>query len=467
MKKLYSILALLFVVASVSAQAWKEPQHMTKKKAARVAVVKKDVKTPITMNHEIYEDPTAYEGLVADSVAAWYYGDLAGSGTSTFYIFLSTNGITSGGIPTGPGQMVQVMIFADPLEDADNIVLPEGTYSIVGEDEVEYAAGEVYTGYTSFVDAFYDPDDPTNTEDLFGYQYEAGDEGSVVISKAADGTYNISVDMNFILYDSETYEEADSKHVTMTYSGAVGYTDEDASKYTPVEDGYEMSIPNASGRYTEDGYGYGNYSIAFYSDNMLDEDGFIVDAGDLLNIELLTEPVQPADYSLLPGTYTVQDFYGGVYTPGHFISGCWYNMYGSYFAVGTALTVYTYDGELVGLFSDGTITVTDKGDGIYRFDFDFTTPEGAHLTSAWEGVLKDYITDYTSGIASPLSKNIGVSVDGRNINYSGAENTMVELFAANGARIATATGSHATLTAPTAGLYIVKVGDKSSKLLVK
>lgn len=283
MKKLYALFALLLMVASANAQAWKTPQHKAKKAPHAISVVKNNVKKAVTLNHEIYDDPTVFEGLVADSTAAWYYGDLAATGTSTFYLFLSTNGISTGGIPNGPGQMVQVMIFADPLEDTNNIVLPTGTFSIVAEDDMQYAAGEVYTGYTSFIDAFYDPDDPTNTEDLFGYQYEPGDEGSVVISKDDDGNYNISVDMNFVLYDTKTYEEVDSKHVTMTYNGAVGYTDKDESKYTPVEDGYEMSIPNASGRYTEDGYGYGNYSIAFYSDGMLDDEGYIVDAGDLLN----------------------------------------------------------------------------------------------------------------------------------------------------------------------------------------
>lgn len=142
-------------------------------------------------------------------------------------------------------------------------------------------------------------------------------------------------------------------------------------------------------------------------------------------------------------------------------------MYGSYFAVGTALTVYTYDGQLIGLVEDGTITVTDKGDDIYRFDFDFTTPEGAHLTSAWEGPIKDYITDYTADGISSVSKNIGVKVDGNSITYTGAENTTVELFAANGARIASASGTNASLVAPSTGLYIVKAAGKTMKLLVK
>lgn len=468
MKKLYTLFALMLAVTSASAQAWTTPQHMPRKAAMTKAVVTKPIVKPEAPGHEIYEDETAYEGLVADSTAAWYYADLAGSGTSTFYLLMSTNGVTSGGIPTGPGQMVQVMIFADQVEYSDDMDLPTGTFSIVPSDEVKYAAGEVYAYNTKFIDAFYNPDDPTDTENLYGYQYYADDKGSVVISKNDDGTYSISVDMNFTLTDDETYETADEKHVTMTYSGKVGFSNNDPSLYTPVEGNYEMDIPNASGRYTEDGYGYGNFSIAFYSNGMLDEDGFIVDAGDLLNIELLTDPEKPAPYSLLPGTYTVQDFYGGVYTSGHYISGCWYSYYGYYIPVGTSLTIYEEDGsEVIGLAEDGTITISDKGDGVYRFDFDFTTPEDAHLTGSWEGALADYIKDYTADGIQSISKNIGVKVDGRTVNYTGANDTTIELFAANGTRVAMAQGSNATLTAPAAGLYIVKAAGKAQKIMLK
>jgi len=467
MKKLYLFFALLLTAVCASAQGWKSPSRLPRKSAMAKAVVTKPVNTPLAPGHEIYDDPAAYQNLVADTTAVWYYADLAGNGTSTYFLLLSTNGVSEGGIPTGPGQMIRVMIFAEQTEWADDMELPEGTYSILPSSESSNGAGEVYSYNTTFIDAFYNPDDPTDTENLYGYQYDAGDNGTVVVSKSDDGTYTISVDMDFTLTDSDSYEQLDEKHVSMTYSGSIGFTNHDPSIYTPVEDGYEMSIPNASGRYTESGYGYGNYSIAFYSDNMLDEDGFIVAAGDLFNIELLTEATKPADYSLLPGTYTVQDFNGGVFSPGHYVGGCWYSYYGTYFALGTALTVYTESDEIIGIVEDGTITVSDKGDGVYRLDFDLYTAEGAHLVSAWEGVLKDYITDYTVDGIQSIANNIGVKVDGRQISYSGATSTTVELFAANGARVAMANGSEAVVTAPTAGLYIVKAAGKTQKIMIK
>lgn len=465
MKKLYTTLFLMLIAMGISAQGWKEMNRPMSK--AQKLNPMESLKTVQVKPSNIVRkaESTSYEGITATSATTWYYADLAGNGTAAYYVMLSTNGITNGGIPEGPGYMARVEIFADPLEDPNEIVLPTGIYSIV--DEPEYALGEVYASNTQFLDCFWNPDKEEG-EELVGYVFYGGSKGTLTIDKDDKGIYTINLDMDFDFYDSETYDLLKTDHVTMSYTGEMTYKDKDASKYTPIEGDYTLNIPNASGRYTNSGYGYGNYSIAFYSDGLIDDEGWVVGTGDLFNVELLADDVTPADYSKLAGTYEYQDFNGGVFTPGHYVGGCYYNYYGSYFAMGTCLDEYTEDGQIIGLATGGTIKVEDKGDGIFHFDFNLTTPEGATLTGQWEGELKKYITDYTDGIiAAAASSDSEVKVLRGTIYVDSQMTGNVSVFTANGAKVGSARGSHVEINTPSKGLYFVKCGDKTQKVLVK
>lgn len=480
MKKIYTLLAclLFFTTTSLFADSWEVKPSLISgpKSGSQFPSLLKGIQKMSAVKRSPAraegEDPTAYEGLKATEAAGWYYGDLAGNGTSCYFLFLSNAGISEKGAPTAPGQFIRFPFFAENAAAGSELVLPTGKYSF--DANSGYDAGSILTSNVSFIDAFWNPTvaNPT-ADDLVGYIYNAADKGQVDITKDADGKYTISVDMN-LANISEDGDTLDKKHVTMTYTGAVTCTDHDPAKYTPVSGDYKLNIPNASGRYENAvEFGYGNYSIAFYS-VALNGEGYIVGPGDLFNVELLVDAAEEGDLSKIAGTYTCAPFDGGVFTPGHFVGGKWYEaMAGYYIPAGTALTVYTGEGDNLvdsayGLASDGTITVTNKGKGIYRFDIDYTTPESAHVTGSWEGELAKYIQGATDGISNIANGTAGrvYAADGE-IRVENPAGGLVSVYAADGREVAKATGVNTGIKVASKGLYVVRTQGQTTKVLVK
>lgn len=468
-KNLLMFVCAFFCATMVSASGWKVNDNGKFKTTSdnRVAKVRaalssiKRVPLPLVTRAE---GTTSYDGLSATSAQCWYYGDLTGDGSAYYYVLMSNGGITDSGIPEGPGQMLRVMICGKALENPDKMELPTGTFTF---DEENYmGVGSIFSPDVTFIDAFWNPDEPESKE-LVGYVYGAGNTGKLEISKDADGKYTIAADMDLAIEDEETSAVVETSHVTMNYSGELAYQDKQtkAGDYTPVPEGeYKLNIPNVSGRYTE-----GNFSIAFLS-VPLDGDGYIVGGGDLLNVELIVPNSPHVDYSTLAGTYTYADFDGGVFNPGNFVGGKYYNMLGDlYAAIGTALTVYDEDGveDMVGLSAGGTITVTDKGNGVFKFDFDLTTLEKAHLTGSWEGEIAKYITDFTTGISGASVSGGKVSVSGNIIHVSNFDSQEVQVYSLDGKRIAGGNGENLEVTVPFQGLYLLKCGGRTSKIVVK
>lgn len=375
-----------------------------------------------------------YSNIVATTAQTWYYGEQMGTGTGSYYLFLSTNGLASNGIPTGPGQVLQAYIVTDQPSDGD-IVLPTGTYTVASTGTTNY----VYGGSIShFIDAFYDTDN-TESDELIGYRYELGDGGTVTIAKTTTGDYNITADLSIKLYDENDSVVYTNDDVHISYTGGMTYRDKDPSKYTPFAGKeYSPEFTGVSGRYTNFSGMCGDFTFSFYNVG-LDEEGYIVSPGFLLNCELMVEEGAPADPAKLPGTYTIASDYSVNST----MTGMWYKYYGKYFPLGTYCAFYDEDGliDSLALMTAGTITVTDMGNNEYKFDFDLTSLQGAHFITSFQGKVMDYLTDTgINGVATSTSRKV------------------VGYYTVNGQR----------LNAPQKGLNIVRYSDGTTeKRMVK
>ncbi|MCD8387907.1 MAG: hypothetical protein LUD17_13645 [Bacteroidales bacterium] len=430
MKK--TLLTLAAIAATVGLQAANQPQTNHR------FVQPLDAPQSVTFGQGLSRaddvlDVTCTEGQL------WYMGDLLYDGTGFYYLIISNAGISEGGAPTGPGEIARILINAEQPDGSGDIQVPTGVYTPSAYYE---GIGTFDTWNTDVIEAFYNPDDP-DSGDLVGYFYDIT-EGSLEVSANEDGTFSVNFDVEGVVQDDDTVYF--TKHITMTYDGAITVLDfeEDPSQYTPIEGDYQLDVPNASGRFVNDGF-----SITFYG-CPLDDNGFIVGAGDLLNVEFYTQPVGDPDYSIA-GTYEYFDLAGYMdgsniedYGPWDLMGGVWYEFYGFYMPIGTYVAIYDADGyeEAYGLaYKGSSITVTDLGQGDYRFDFDIYTVQDAHITGSWQGQIADYVLDcpVLSGIVSAVN----------------ADDSPAEYYDLQGIRIAN----------PTAGQLLIKrQGAKSTKI---
>ena len=412
--------------------AWK---NVGTKASLTVSDVKLPALKAAPLTRSIDEPQTNF---VATEASFYYFGDLLEDGSGVYYLFLSSAGLNKD-MPTHEGQMARIMIIGEQTDESTP-VFPTGTFKF----NDEYEIGSISIEDTDFLDVFPDPDDDAY---LVAYTYTPTDATLTV--EATENGYAIDFSMEGCLYSS-TDEILDQQTCTAKYEGAVPYVD--IYGYTPIEGDMTLDIPNASGRYTE-----GDFSIAFYSDGMLDEDGFIVSGGQLLNVDLFTDEVSPMNLDLLTGSFTSIDVFGEGPVPGHFMQGIWYDFYGYYVALGTSLSVYDNNGSVteVGLATDGTITVTKEDDGIYTFDFDLITKEGSKMTGQWSGKIADYIEDFTAPDAVSTISDTKVSA-GKGCIHA-PENA--EVYTMGGVK----TGRNNLAS----GVYFVKTNDAVVKVFVK
>lgn len=155
-------------------------------------------------------------------------------------------------------------------------------------------------------------------------------------------------------------------------------------------------VPTAlSGRYTN-GTSYGNYSLCFYN-VPLDDEGYVVGAGQLVNVELLTEPGTPMDIANIAGEYVIADVENGPYNPGTFLSGVNYYYYGMYFPMGTYLSFYDesgYSTSEIGFATGGSVKATVDGENV-TFDLNVEVEGGHKFTMNYTAKASD-ITDYST-----------------------------------------------------------------------
>lgn len=438
MAKFYLFATMLLTAASMSAQPLEIPGLLSRGGAPEgseeirsIQSVKMRTVAAMSGTRSVDEPETEF---VASNACYYVYED------GLWYIFLSNTGLDKGN-PTTEGQYMRILLQTDPVEDPSAATLPIGVFE--GSDEFE--TDHFIYGYSLCMDIFENPDAPGSGE-LVAYQYAATD-GVLEISYS-DGEYHI---MASFLGLNDYGEGVDERVCKAEYAGEVPYVDINA--YTPLAGDVEFNPAGASGRYTE-----GNYSIAFYSDGMLDEEGWIVDAGQLLNMDLFVPNEAPMNPEAIVGTYTPVDVMNEGEVPGCFVQGIWYEMFGMYVPMGTRLAIYDKYGDMtnVGLAAEGSITVSREGDD-YIVAFDLITVEGSKITGQWKGDLMAAVTDF--------SDPTGVeSIDSESDAVFGEEGRIV---APENAVIYNMTGRIVGASDLSSGVYVVKHGNRVKKVFVK
>lgn len=447
MKNLYlSVLcAGISCAASAATVSLDMIQHAWRNADAKSTSVKmKPVKkmSP-TVTRSVDQPQTSFTATAAEF---YYYGDVLGNGTGVYHLYLANMDMDKG-MPSGEGQMARLEIIGTQT-DPDNPQLCTGTFTVFPLIDQIPEDGALIGEDSDILDVFPYPDDPSLG--LVAYAFQPVD-GSLSIEKVGDN-YSISYDFTGALIDEDTDEVIFSDKCTCSFEGPCEYVD--VYGYTPFEEDIHLSDLKASGRYTDGG----DYSISFYTPGLIDDEGWIVSSGYLLNAELFVENVSPMNLDDLCATFTPNDVFANGTVQGTFGEGVWYEMFsGMYVPLLTAVTEYDQYGSesKVALAVDGTITGSKEGDN-YKLVFDLISAEGHKITAEYVGDLKADVTDFSSS-----SSVIGIS---QNVEIKGGKGCV---YAPVDAKVFNLNGTRTDARNLPAGIYIVSHEGKSHKVVVR
>lgn len=290
--------------------------------------------------------------LVYEHAYAYYFGDQYTPGyADNYYLFLSDIGLDAEGQEQANGTYYRFDIYT-PLGDGTKI--PAGTYTVDMTD-----SGSLWTASLSY-SAWYILDES-------GWDYAANDypvSGTIIVRE--DGSIEAEVTMLMSgANHSVVYVGGDIPIYDVSEGEGGG---SEGGSYSTLESDWICNLSDHTLYYEAYGdwyeVGYQNWVIAIMPNSQ---------EGDFVQFDILGG----TDSSSFAGEYTISDSLGS-YTayPGYvdegYMSGGWY---------------YTEDGYTMAPFVDGSLDITDNGDGTFTVEFDVYDDCDYNITGKWTGEL--------------------------------------------------------------------------------
>lgn len=290
--------------------------------------------------------------LVYEHAYAYYFGDQYTPGyADNYYLFLSDIGLDAEGQEQANGTYYRFDIYA-PLGDGTKI--PAGTYTVDMTD-----SGSLWTASLSY-SAWYILDES-------GWDYAANDypvSGTIIVRE--DGSIEAEVTMLMSgANHSVVYVGGDIPIYDVSEGEGGG---SEGGPYSTLESDWNCNLSDHTLYYEAYGdwyeVGYQNWVIAIMPNSQ---------EGDFVQFDILGG----TDSSSFAGEYTISDSLGS-YTayPGYvdegYMNGGWY---------------YTEDGYTMAPFVDGSLDITDNGDGTFTVEFDVYDDCDYNITGKWTGEL--------------------------------------------------------------------------------
>lgn len=336
-----------------------------------------------------FTDAVTYDKqLTATQSLGIYYGG------GQYLVELSDQPISSNGLPTQAGQVI-VRFIAFGVDDADsrNAKLPSGRYT----PATTFAPGTLYNSSSSLQAMVCTGLDSVGAP--LGYTIPFDKTAVANVEYKSDGTYAI----DFKGQCSSKLDGAAFQNIHVTYDGAISFDNQDPKSYELLDKDVVMVPTGSAIGYSNVAGSYGDYSCTFYN-TPLDDEKFVIGAGELMNLELLTPEAQPMDLSKLAGTYTVTSALEGPWAPGNWLDGQLYEYYGIYMPLGTYYSTYDANGNktnMNGFARSGSVVVTVEGDDV-TFNCDLVA-EGGHTIKMNYTVNKSAFVDQSASSGAPVA----------------------------------------------------------------
>lgn len=308
------------------------------------------------------EKTEPYATINATKAQGIYVGDNFKAGRGDYYLCLGDDSLTSAGVPTSVnGQALRLLFVTDKADDPDNAHLPSGTY-YVSFDSTE--VGTIYYDYSDYLKVTgFSNNRPRAQVGLFlGL--------TVTVKRTGDNYYDIHASGYF----------TKDKRVDLTYSGVINFEDQDPDLPRDVD----FTPTGLSGNYMHVSANENSdcYTLAFYN-VPIDDQGYVVGAGGILNLMVFTQRNSAMDFSSLNGTYTGADHNGYDWSPGHFLNGYVSTAYGSEHPIGSYYSENNDEGYTIhtGYINDGTVSISynDATDSI-TVNANLTADNGKKIT---------------------------------------------------------------------------------------
>ena len=311
------------------------------------------------------ETPAPSDGVnfTAYHAYATYYGDQYTPGTAdNYYFFLSDLGVDEDGYDYVNGTYYRFDIYAPITSD---YTIAPGTYEIDPNDSCDcWTVSAYYSAYYKW-NAYGDDYDAVDWPDGGFITFNA--DGSIyaeVHMMSSGETHKISFQGDIVIYDGTGGSGGgggDYGDVLSTLT----------SNHTVTLDHHTL-VYEAYGDY----YGIGLQNWAFM---IMPNDG----EGEYVQFDILAD----ADSTDFAGTYTISDSFSS-YTsaPGEISNGY---MGGSW--------LYSSDYYTMAPFVDGTLYITNHGDGTYSVAFGLLDDAWNYIDGTWTGETLDYGTMSTRG----------------------------------------------------------------------
>lgn len=329
---------------------------------------------------------TYYADVAATNTYNIYYGSVA-EDLAAYTIHLSDGNLTTGGLPTEINKHVlRLTILSHPSQNSYSAVIPDGNYKLIDNtDELGvYYKQSVYIE-TNKMNSSGKPDGFLDSLNVCNLN----------VQKRADGTYKLVVEGELKTHGK----------VRFTYDGKLQFVNKDPeSKYQPITDNVTFVPKKMSGRYVKATDTYCDYALTFLNAEV-DGEGFIVGAGEYLNLVLLTKFNIPMDINTITGTYDiVMPVNGAVYKEGLFVGGTMFKRGQMTYPVGSYYKEFDGQGdEKFGLFSAGTVTATNNNGSIH-FVGNWTTPEGKTVKMDYTANVSDIVDQSQQQDAKPQAQ---------------------------------------------------------------
>ena len=348
----------------------------------------------------------------ANGESASYYADVKVTHTYNLYygavttqaglytLHLCDGELTTGGLPTQINKHdVRLTVIATPSQDADHAKLPAGTYPLV---ESANQSG-VWKAQSIYIE--------TNRVNDAGQVDGFLDSLSTCVlnvEEKGDGNYHLVLEGTLKTHGK----------VRFVYDGALTFVNKDKNAgYKYVTEDVNFVPVKFNGKYVKATSKYCDYTIAFLNCEV-DDQGFVVGDGELLNLVLLTKYQVPMDINTIAGTYdVVMPVAGAEYKEGKFIGGTMRKASGTYYPIGSFYETLS-DGyaDAYGLLSGGTITVSVANNKI-TFKGNWTTPQGKAIKMDFTGDASAIIDTSESENGAPAQGDFGrQSIYNSNLN---------------------------------------------------
>lgn len=331
-------------------------------------------------------DNSYYADVAATNTYNLYYGAVSEQ-LAAYTLHLCDGKLSKGGLPTEINKHdIRLTVFAKSSQNPAGAALPGGTYKLVNST----GKAGVYGKQSVYIET-----NKVNADGQVDGFLDSLATCNLNVERRTDGTYKLLVEGKL----------RDHGKVRFAYDGKLEFVNKDpAAGYQTITEDVNFVPRTMSGRYVKANDTYCDYTITFLNCDT-DDEGFIVGAGEYLNLVLLTEYKVPMDINTIVGTYdVVMPVAGAVYEKGKYVGGTMFKRGGTTYPVGSYYKEFDgQGGEAFGLFNGGTITVT-QNNGDITFKGNWKTPEGKTVKMEYTGNVSKII-DQSQQQAKPAARN--------------------------------------------------------------